>query len=394
MKLKNLVFYIITFLPLCLLLFFLFRFSSNVVHIKNLDYERIVCELENYLASDKAVISFNHGDDGLRIEYDYLIEDGPYKPKKINFVFNNKPDDYLIYVYGSSPLISRLPFLGEDSLFPDILESELNSGQPRNVRVYNFGVSSFDSFDIKEMVKGTVNYRKPDLIIYYGGHMDYSSAYSVVIRKNFTLLKGDFFKKLVGFSSLNKFDKWNKFAGIGDWILYTSIEPNLINLMQMAKIVSIRPEPFVDYNQLILSYYEKNINEIINFAREKNIPVIFITPIANLEVKPFGIYDITQGFFNLGMKESNYLKRIGYLFKARDSEIFTGDLRAKSGLNYFLRSLKRSGVYVLDLEAILLSNEFMFNYDSFYDVGHIRPGLHKIIADNIHGFIKTRKIIS
>ena len=224
--------------------------------------------------------------------------------------------------------------------------------------------------------------------------MDYSSAYSVVIRKNFTLLKGDFFKKLVGFSSLNKFDKWNKFAGIGDWILYTSIEPNLINLMQMAKIVSIRPEPFVDYNQLILSYYEKNINEIINFAREKNIPVIFITPIANLEVKPFGIYDITQGFFNLGMKESNYLKRIGYLFKARDSEIFTGDLRAKSGLNYFLRSLKRSGVYVLDLEAILLSNEFMFNYDSFYDVGHIRPGLHKIIADNIHGFIKTRKIIS
>jgi hypothetical protein len=308
-------------------------------------------------------------------------------------VFDNNPGDYLVYVYGSSPVISRPPFVSVSSLFPGILESKLNSGSNRKVRVYNFGVSSFDSFDIKGLMEVTVNYRKPDLIIYYEGHMDYTGAYSTVIRRNFYLLKGGFFKNLIGLSSLNKFDNWNKFADAGDWILYSSIEPRLINLMQKLKIIAIDPAPFSGYNQLILRYYEKNIAEIINFAKDKNIPVVFITPVANLEVKPFGVYEITQNYFTLGMKEKDYRKRIEYLTCARDSEIFTADLRAKSGLNEFLRNLDGKGAYILDLEGILMRNEFEFNYEYFYDVAHIKPKLHKIIAEHIYDFIKTKKII-
>lgn len=393
MKLKTSVFYIITSLPLCFLIFFIFGIVNNLYKIKNIDYARIAADLEDYLESEKATLSLKAVNNKLNVGYDYKINGGPYKPKEINFVFNNNPGDYLIYVYGSSPVISHLPFVSTDSLFPGILESKLNSGYNRKVRVYNFGVLSFDSFDIKELMKRTVDYRRPDLIIFYEGHMDYTAAYTVAIRKYFYLLKSGFFKKLLGLFSLNRFDKWNRFADVGDWILYSGVEPKLINLMQRLKIIEIKPEPFSWYNRLILHYYKRNITEIINFAKEKNVPIVFITPVANLEVRPYGIYSITTEYFALGMKEKDYLKRIEYLFMARDSEIFTGDLRAKSGLNDFLRTLNGEGVYTLNLENILISNKFEFNYDYFYDIGHIKPKLHKIIAEQIYDFIKTQKII-
>ncbi len=392
-RFKISVFYIITLIPLCLLVLFTFGIVKNIFMVRTVDYARITCDLRDYLESEKAAFSFKAAGNRLIIGYDYKIRGGPYKPKELDFVFNDNPGDYLVYVYGSSPVISHLPFVSTDSLFPNILESKLNSGHNRKIRVYNFGVSSFDSFDIKELVKCTVNYRKPDLIIYYEGHMDYTSAYATVIRRHFYLLKGGFFRKLIGLVSLNRYANWNKSADVGDWVLYSSIEPGLINLMQRLNVIHINPASFSVYNRLILRYYEKNIVEIINFVKSKSIPVIFITPIANLEARPFGIYEITQKYFTLGMKEKDYVKRMEYLSMARDSEIFTGDLRAKSGLNEFLRNLNEEGAHILDLEKILACDKFEFNYDYFYDIGHIKPKLHKIIAGHIYDFIKIGKII-
>jgi len=375
---------------LVLLAYGLANVTYNIYKIRRIDYDGIYSELNDYLESDRGELSLKPDNDKIQIEYNYRIQDGPYKPRRIEVDFAPSPDDYVIYVYGSSPVVSRLLFSSEKSLFPFLLQSRLNLDKKGTIDVYNFGVESFDSFDLEKLIKATVKFRKPDLMIYYEGHMDYEAAYLTGIKREFYFLRGNFFRYLFGVASFKKekAGSLEKIAEIGDWIIRSTVEPNLLNFLQKFGLVSIPPDPFTGYNRLIERYYERNIKEIIGFCGQQDLPVIFVTPIANLKVKPFGVYGITQKYYLLGLKERDYRKTITYLNKARDSEIFTCDLRAKSGLNDFLRGLDSEDVYVLDLETRLMDEKFGFDYEYFYDIGHMKPGLHRIIAAYLSDFIE------
>ena len=132
--------------------------------------------------------------------------------------------------------------------------------------------------------------------------MDYESAYLAVIKQRYYLFRGDIYKKMMGVLLLNKAGNLAKSARVGDWFLRSAIEPNLINLLQILNLVWIEEGPFREYDRMILEYYKKNILEIISLAREYGVPVIFVTPVANLEAKPFGIYRITQKYYRAGAK--------------------------------------------------------------------------------------------
>ena len=386
-SLKSIVFYAVTIAPLCLLACLVCEVSWNLYRAGHPDYARIYNELEACLKSDKGEFSLASGEGRLKIAYDYRVAGGPYKPKNVDVPFAPDQKDYAVYLYGSSPVVSRLPFISADSLFSSILQATLNSSPGRRVRVYNFEAVSFDSFDIRGLMKCTVTHRRPDLMIYYEGHMDYMGAYITAIRKNFRLLRGGWFGGLLGLSVLNRYDQWRHFAEVGDWLVYSSLEPRLMNFLQRLGVIQLDPAPFAEYDRVILSYYKKNVLDMAAFAAQRGIPIIFITPIDNMEAKPYGIPTVTQKNFELGLKETDYRRRMEYLAKAVDSEIFTADMRAKSGLNAFLRSLKQEGVYVLDLEGRLRQEKFAFDYDYFYDVSHIRPRLHKIIAKHLYDFM-------
>ncbi len=397
MKKKILLFYAILYLPLLLLILLVFSILYRSYFINNLDYAKIYCELKDYLDSEKGEINLKITNSELIINYNYKIKKGPYKPKKKVLKFAPSSGEIIIYVCGSSPVCSKIPF-SDYKVFPKLLEDILNSNYRKKFKVYNFGIESFDSFDLKKLVKATFNIYKPDLVIYYQGHMDYESAYLTVIKRKFYFLRGGFFKYILGLIFLGKAskapDSVKKLAEFGDWIIRSLIEPNLLNFMQKINLIKIPSAPFRRYNSLIQSCYEKNIKEIIALCKKSNIPIIFITPIANLKAKPFGIYKITQKFYSLGLKERNYYKKIEYLVKAKDSEIFTGDLRAKSELNDFLRNIDNSAenVFVLDLEKELLKKKFSFGYEYFYDIGHLKPNLHSLIAFYLYNFIKSKKI--
>jgi|GEM_PF-1754254 len=392
-KPKRVFFYIITFLPLCLLAFFVFILAAQTYRIKRTDYNRISTGLREYLISDKGDFEARKEGDTLSLKYNYTAAGGLYKPKKFNISFDHSERQYVIHCYGSSPLVSRLPFVSENSMFPAQLQSSLDSDAPGRFKVYNLGVVSFDSFDIKKFMEYTIRQSPPDLIIYYEGHMDYESAYLAAIKRNFYLFNGRFFRGLAGIVLLNKFDKWERFSEMGDWFLRSILEPNVLNLLQKAGFVKIAPEPFAKFNKAILEAYGNNISEIIRFARGQEIPIVFVTPVANLAVRPFGIPGITDEYYKRGMIESEYGKKLLWQRKALDSEIFSPDLRAKSGLNDFLRKLNHPGVYVLDLEDELIRRAFPFNYEYFYDAGHMKPALHKIIADSIYVFLRGKGLL-
>jgi hypothetical protein len=155
----------------------------------------------------------------------------------------------------------------------------------------------------------------------------------------------------------------------------------------MVNILRISPGPFEELNRLILGYYADNLEEIIGTLSGIGTELVIVTPIANLEAKPFGIYGITEKYYHRALAEPNPVRKLHYFREARDSEIFTGDMRAKRGLYEFLRGISRPGVKVFDLDHELEQEGFTFDNDYFYDIGHMRPKLHEIVAEKLFRFL-------
>jgi len=387
---------LIILLPIFLLLGLIFSFTLSVYRIRHVDYEKIYLYLKDYLEKNKGDVSASVKEGALYIGYDYHIEHGSYKSLNRELFFNPLPDDYLVYVYGSSPIISKPPFFrGNFPFFPSVLEAKLNSAaNKRNFKVFNFGMGSFDSFDIKDLIDKTVSIKKPDFIILYDcSASDFECAYFNCVKKNFYFINS-FIKRLGALFVLKRAPRIGELNRLADWFLRAYIEPNLLNMAQRAQLIRIPPEPFKKYNALVFSFYKKNIYDIIRFAQDRKIPLVIITLLANLESRPYGIYNITEACYRQGMREKDYLRRLDYLTQAKDSEIFTGDIGGpRTKVHDFLKSLREEGVYVLDLQKPLQEKQFDFSYKYFYDVGHMKPDLHKMIAQQLYEFLKGNNLL-
>ncbi|MEW6101757.1 MAG: hypothetical protein AB1481_05625, partial [Candidatus Omnitrophota bacterium] len=352
-------------------------------------------QLEEYLEKEKCRVTAHIHDDVMRIDYDYFIQDGPYKPSYWQAASPQEKDCYLIYIYGPSFLASKPPFFkGDFPFFPGALEKKLSGIWGENFKVINFGMEGLDSFDIKEIIKATVEARAPDLAIYYDlSASDFECAYFANIKCNFDLARNSLrsLGRLFIFKRPPKIGNLNKFT---DWFLRESVEPRLINFAQKMGLITIPEEPFLGYNMLIFNHYKENLHTAISFLRKKNIPFVIMTSLSNLEARPYGIHNITDKYYFQGMKERDYLKRINYLTLAKDSEIFSGELVSKSFVYAFLKNLNERGVYVFDLYKLLEDKGFEFNYKNFYDYGHMNPYSHDLIAEYLAEFLSQNEDIS
>lgn len=385
---RKVFYFFIILMPSLLLLFFLIVVGVGVHKIRNLDYKKIHSQLQKYLEQEKGNVSISVKNDQMIINYAYHLEQGPYKPAKRKINLAGEADDYVVYAYGSSPIISKPPFFkGEFGFFPSILERKLKNDFPtKNVKVLNFGMSSFDTFDIKQLITLSLAHKKPDIIIYYdSAATDFSNAYFTAIKPYFYFVWNILAPKNTGSSIV---------ALLNDWFLRTYIEPYLINTAQKIGLIQIQPQEFNEFNQRIFYYYKKNIYDIINIAKKYQTPLIIVSSICNLETRPYGIPSITDTLYAQGQREKEYNKRIEYLSKAKNSEIFTIDIGGpQSQIRSFLNNINTEGVYVLDLHKELQKIQFDFNYRYFYDVGHMRPKLHAIIADLLYKYLNKNSLI-
>lgn len=368
---------------------------SRIYQIRhNIDYQEIYSEIKDYLKLDKGEISILVEGGYMYINYDYFPEVAHDKPLERKIVFDPEPSDFIVYFYGSSSIVSEPPFYrGDFPFIPRLLESRLKDTKKERVKVYNFGIPSFDSFDTKKLIKATVAYQKPDLIISFDpATMDYESVYFPFIKKRFYLTR-DFLKGAASFFVLKRPPQLGIVNKIADWGIQTLLEPNLINLAQRLNLIRVDPEPFNEYNELVLEYYKNNFNQIAEFSRNKGIPLVVITSITNLSARPYGIPRITDAYYRKGRQKEDYIQKVKYLTKAKDSEIFTGDLASKSCVYNFLTGFNKEGIYILDLRSKLVEAEFGFDFEYFYDYAHFRPALHKIITGYLIDFLKENGLI-
>jgi len=398
-KFKIICFYSVTVFISFLLAASVLNIILSIYRINHkIDHTKSYLKLKEYYNSERAEVLLEKSDNKIILTYSLSSDYNESFKKELSFTHH--PDDYVIYVYGSSTIVSKPPVFSDNYYhFPDILESRLNSSpSKKDFKVYNFGVKWADSYAIKKIAESTVDFKLPDLLIYYyEGGADYELAYRTAgIKEQYYLLKSGLLKNLFAHRFFDKIPGWKTTVSYANWFLIAYVEPVLINLIQMSGLVEIKPEPFEKYNSLIYEDIKKNILDVASYAEKNNIPIIFITCLDNIKAKPFGIYKTTQKYYKSALEEKNYSKKMEYFIEAKDSEIFTGDIRAKSEVYDFFRNLPKrnfSHVYLFDLREQMFKEGFSFDYDYFYDYGHPKPHTNKIIADYLFEFIKNRNLL-
>lgn len=379
---------LILFLPITILVLSAISFSVNVINLNRGTYEEI------------EIISPFDIQDESNEEIKYILSKPRIDNNTISFYNFNSPqgekrehfeeNDTLIYIFGASSVVKP----SYDFVFGRYLENMFGN----NTKVVNFGMDGMRQEYHKEMIQSILSENKtPDIIILYSGHNDYNNLYSI-IRQKTNLLDKTFpvsyflyvFEKL-------KFNEYTfpknatyvPIFTVIDWV----IEPNIKKNLQQIGLLKIRTEFFHKLDQRILAEYQYYTNSIIKIVRRLNTSLIIITPISNFEAEPFGKNNETWVLFKKALAEQDYLKRIDFLISAKDNDVFSGHLRAKSELNEFIRSINESNIYVLDLEQEMIDQKFNFSYEDFYDYVHMKPGTHKLISEILYEFIMKNKLI-
>ncbi|MFP4656830.1 MAG: hypothetical protein ACLFNK_04600, partial [Candidatus Woesearchaeota archaeon] len=243
-----------------------------------------------------------------------------------------------------------------------------------DVKIVNFGLGGADFFTIKERINNTINfYDTPDLVIIYSGHNDYTNYYQ---RSRLN----DFFKRffLITSPPSRIFDSPVQGRGI---------RGPFLNLLQGTGLLSFNGSFADDINEVILEQFKDNNVEIQKLLAEKDVPLLYMTTIGNLEARPFGDIKITEKFYQQGMNTDDHTERITQLKKAMDSEIFTYDIRAPSEHNEYLRSIDARGIHILDIESELIEDDFNFSHDDFSDYLHFKGSTHRRIAKSLDDYI-------
>ncbi|MGB2601634.1 MAG: hypothetical protein WBD00_02145 [Candidatus Omnitrophota bacterium] len=397
---KVLIAYLVILLPAVLTLVIFLNIGLNVLRInRGVDFSNIRSQVESYLRSERRDASAKLIGDKLSLRYEYTYPRSQYDYFEKTVNFDPDKEDKIIYVYGSSPAVSKPPFIGDRfSVFSELLEEKLNSSVSKDsFKVYNMAMTSADSSAMYEIVRATLCVKKPDLVIYfYEGGMDYEAAYyAAKVKESFypvTIFSMNDLLMRTGLSGNKKVVRW---SGYVSWFNRCYLQPALMNFLQATNILKIPVAPFTEVNAMITRDLEKNLARTAELVTSQNIPIVFVASSDNLEAKPYGVYSVTQMHFDKAMSATDSLERISFLKEARDSEIFTGDLGARSEAYDVIRGLALKGidkVYVFDLESDLEEEEYPLGYDSFYDYGHMKPELHRKVADEIYVYLRSERL--
>ena len=308
--------------------------------------------------------------------------------------FDHGPDEVVVYVFGGSSVV--MP--GRLESFPNLLEGLFNADGCNRFKIYNFGMAGFDSFSVLSHLRRSLDCHRPDAIIIYMGHNDYTNIYNsralgpvLITRGNAVLVAAlKSYYRFIYFPTHWLMDDAPPLAYVD--MMRFFVNPLLHRHLQEVGVLKIDASYFDRLNGAILKQYKRNVNLMITAANSREIPLILITPVSNLMTEPYGIDRRAEDLFARGLAEQDYAARIDFLIRARDRDVFSGDIRAKSELNDFLRSLEGPGVLVFDLECGLIDDGFNFGFEGFNDYVHLTPEMHEHVAIRLHHFLLDRWI--
>lgn len=305
-----------------------------------------------------------------------------------------KPGERVIYAFGGSSLVAPM---GES--FPEEVQRGAQAaGLPW--RVFNYGNYGFDSYSVRVRLKVALQHRPPDLVLIYSGHNDFTYSYWNLVLPQLYLVSGaPVLQALARLGyALGKMFQHREPGNPGppfEKFRRASLEPAMFRLVNRSLgLFAGRKALFEKVNKLALQAYEKNMAAMLRICREAGVPVLLVTPVFNLHFRPTGLDGEAEELFNRGLAAASYEQRIKLLVQAKDADVFSGMIRAKSSLLDYLRGLQAPpAVSVLQLDKALYSTEQPLDGTQFEDSLHLWVPFHKLVAQHIFKHITSNGLL-
>lgn len=199
------------------------------------------------------------------------------------------PETFRVFCLGESTT-AGFPYQFNIS-YPFFLKQILQSCLPtKKVEVINLGVSAINSYAVSDMMPHLIS-AQPDLILLYLGHNEFYGSFGTASTQyrfgGYNLKK--FYLKLLNLRSVSLFKhlllKWSSSTtDISD----QSLMSHLISARLLRHDQSVYQETISDYR--------RNLQEIVQFCRNRHLPLLISTLVSNTRnFPPFSSYH-RQGF--------------------------------------------------------------------------------------------------
>ncbi len=199
------------------------------------------------------------------------------------FEVNKQPNTIRVFCFGASTM-AGFPY--EYNAIPsEFLRDRLTYAFPhKNIEVINTAIAATNSFTVVQFAEKLVHY-KPDLFIVYMGQNEFYGVYGVgstisIGKSRWMINTYLWFEQFKTFLLLKDF-----ISTITNWIKPNNSGENKILMEQMAKNNSIGLNSD-DYKTAVNTFRE-NYKEVIEIAKNNNIPIIISTLVTNDGLKPF-----------------------------------------------------------------------------------------------------------
>jgi len=295
-----------------------------------------------------------------------------------------KENSFRVFVMGESSA-AGFPY-SPNGAFSRYIRKRLELLYPeRKIEVVNIAMSAINSYALRDMLPGVLE-KQPNLIIIYAGHNEYYGALSVGSVE--TLGETRFIVNTVIW--LNRFKTFELLRDVvksvsGWFSTPVKSDGTLMARMSQRQLIPFNSEKyFAGINQ-----YEGNLREILEMAKDKNVPVILGRLVSNLkDQKPFessydGKFPPADEIFKLAHAElsSSRLRSADSLFR------FANDLdalrwRAPEKVNQIIEDFGKEFSYpVVKLDSV-------FNAESVSGVVG-----DDLITDHLHPNLRGFQII-
>ena len=316
--------------------------------------------------------------------YFYSIERIPFSNQDV-FDVEKKSNAYRIFVLGESSA-AGYPFspLGAFSRY---IGDRLVLIYPHSkIEVINIGLTAVNSYTLRDLFPGVLE-QKPDLILIYTGHNEYYGALGIGSMESL----GTSREMVNLLLYLNRFKTVELLRNTIQWImkLFSGDDdrPSGTMMSRMAKdqYIGFDTETFSDG----ISQFEGNMCDILDMAKEKNVPVILSNLVSNLKDQPPFVSIQTENF-----------PRADKIYNRAKQELSYGNNRVADSLFRLakdLDGLRFRAPEKINQVIIALSNEYkspFVNADSVFS--SISPdGIvgNNLMTDHLHPTLEGYLII-
>ena len=223
--------------------------------------------------------------------YFYTTRRIPYSNQDV-FDAEKKSNAFRVFVLGGSSA-AGYPFSPLGS-FSRYIRDRLTLLYPSSkIEVVNISMTAVNSYTVRDLFPGVLE-QKPDLILIYAGHNEYYGALGVGSMESL----GTSRKMVNLLLYLNRFKTVELLRNTIQWVMKLFSGNNekqsgtLMSRMAKDQYIGFDTETFNDG----ISQFEGNIQDVLDMAKEKNVPVILSTLVSNLKDQPPFISIKTKNF--------------------------------------------------------------------------------------------------